>query len=81
MNIKGEDDPRVFEALHFLSTIHGETTADKIKLGKQVAVIGGGNTAIDAARTAVKLGSKVAIFYRRTEKEIIDILLPKCVLR
>jgi len=70
MNIKGEDDPRVLDALHFLSTTYGETTADKIKLGRQVAVIGGGNTAIDAARTAIHLGSNVTIFYRRTEKQM-----------
>jgi NADH-quinone oxidoreductase subunit F len=43
----------------------------KIRLGKDVAVIGGGNSAIDSARTALRLGSRnVTILYRRTEKEM-----------
>jgi len=43
---------------------------DKIKLGDNVAVIGGGNTAIDAARTALRLGADVTLFYRRSENEM-----------
>ena len=70
MNIEGEDDPRVFEALQFLREVHVEKNIDKIKIGKKVAVIGGGNTAIDTARTALRLGAKVTIFYRRSEAEM-----------
>jgi NADPH-dependent glutamate synthase beta subunit-like oxidoreductase/ferredoxin len=75
MGIPGEDDPRVFDALQFLSKINKEITEnlilkDKIKIGKCVAVIGGGNTAIDAARTALRLGSKITLFYRRSEAEM-----------
>ena len=75
MEIPGEDDSRVFDALQFLSKVNNEITdtsiiKNKINLGKRVAVIGGGNTAIDAARTALRLGSKITLFYRRSEKEM-----------
>lgn len=42
----------------------------KITLGKKVIIIGGGNTAIDVARTVKKLGSEAVIFYRRTKAEM-----------
>ena len=42
----------------------------KPKLGKKVMVVGGGNTAIDCARTAKRMGSEVTIVYRRTRKEM-----------
>ncbi|UCF50685.1 MAG: FAD-dependent oxidoreductase, partial [Thermoplasmatales archaeon] len=76
MGIGGEDDSRVIDALEFLSEVYGNLNSDNeiqtgnIKIGQNVAVIGGGNTAIDAARTAVRLGSKVALFYRRSEREM-----------
>jgi formate dehydrogenase (NADP+) beta subunit len=76
MGIKGEDDSRVIDALKFLSVVYGDISFEKkpkvenIKIGKKVAVIGGGNTAIDAARTALRLGADVTIFYRRSEKEM-----------
>jgi glutamate synthase (NADPH/NADH) small chain len=41
-----------------------------IKVGKRTAVIGGGNVAMDAARSALRLGSKVTVIYRRTENEM-----------
>ena len=41
-----------------------------IKTGKKVAVIGGGNVAMDAARTALRLGAEVHIVYRRSEAEL-----------
>ena len=48
-----------------------EETATPLKIGKSVAVIGGGNVAMDAARTAVRVGfEKVFIVYRRTETEL-----------
>ena len=44
---------------------------EKVKLGKRVCVVGGGNTAIDAVRTAVRTGAEnVTLIYRRTEKEM-----------
>ena len=77
IGIKGEDDPRVIDALQFLSEVFGEVNTckdsvknDIIKIGRYVAVIGGGNTAIDAARTAIRLGAEVTMFYRRTEAEM-----------
>jgi len=76
MGIDGEDDPRVLDALQFLSRVYGDVTSDsdilkdEIKIGQRVAVIGGGNTAIDAARTALRIGAKVTLFYRRTTAEM-----------
>ena len=44
---------------------------EKVDLGKKVCVVGGGNTAIDAVRTAVRLGAEeVKLIYRRTENEM-----------
>jgi NADPH-dependent glutamate synthase beta subunit-like oxidoreductase len=43
---------------------------NKAKIGKNVIVVGGGNTAIDAARSALRLGSKATIVYRRTREEM-----------
>ncbi len=67
LRIPGEALPGVIEPLTFLSKIRaGET----IEVGKSVAVIGGGNTAMDAARTSRRLGANVTIVYRRTMKEM-----------
>ncbi|RPI74884.1 MAG: hypothetical protein EHM45_16770 [Desulfobacteraceae bacterium] len=67
LGVAGEESPRVQSGLDMLRrTAFGE----KLKLGKKVIVVGGGNTAIDAARTAVRLGAKVTVLYRRTEKEM-----------
>ena len=41
-----------------------------VKIGKKVAVVGGGNVAMDAARTALRLGAQTTIVYRRTENEL-----------
>lgn len=66
--IKGSDLKGVVDALEFL----WESNCDKqVKIGKQVIVIGGGNVAIDAARTALNLGAEhVTIAYRRSENEM-----------
>ncbi len=64
VNIPGEDLPGVLPGIDFLKDVnlHHEVT-----LGSTVAVIGGGNTAIDSARTALRCGAhKVIILYRRT---------------
>jgi len=53
--------------LDFLKRV---SLGERVDLGRRVVVIGGGNTAIDAARTAVRLGAEVSIIYRRTEKEM-----------
>ncbi len=68
MGIEGEDAKGVFYALEFLERINKR---DKVVLGEKVAVIGGGNAAVDSARTARRLGGKqVTIFYRRSRKEM-----------
>jgi len=64
VNIPGEDLQGVHHGITFLKDTNFEKPVD---LGKTVAVIGGGNTAIDSARTAVRLGAeRVVILYRRT---------------
>jgi len=76
MNIKGENLNGVFSANEFLTRVNlmqanDDNTATPLKVGKSVAVIGGGNVAMDAARTAVRVGfEKVYIVYRRTESEL-----------
>ena len=68
LGVEGEDHPKVMECIDFLRDVN---FGKPVKLGNRVAVIGGGNAAIDAARTALRLGSKeVTIFYRRTKAEM-----------
>jgi formate dehydrogenase beta subunit len=65
MEIEGENLPGVLEGLSFLRDVN---LGKKTKMGKKVAVVGGGNTAVDAARAALRLGAKeVSILYRRAE--------------
>lgn len=68
LNIPGEDLPQVYTATSFLRKVNlGETP----ELGKQVAVIGGGNSALDVARSALRLGAEeVHILYRRSRSEM-----------
>lgn len=77
MNIEGENMVGVYSANEFLTRANlmkayvREMAATPIAMSKKVAVVGGGNVAMDAARTAVRLGAKeVHIIYRRTEKEM-----------
>ena len=76
MNIPGENLNGVFSANEFLTRVNlmgagRDDCATPLKVGKKVAVIGGGNVAMDAARTAVRVGfEEVSILYRRTEKEL-----------
>ena len=76
MHIPGENLNGVFSANEFLTRVNlmhanEESAATPLKVGKSVAVIGGGNVAMDAARTAVRVGfEKVYIVYRRTEHEL-----------
>ncbi len=68
MSIPGENLKGVLGGVEFLKKIN---LGGKLKLGGQVAVVGGGNAAIDSARTALRLGAgKVTIFYRRTRYEM-----------
>ena len=75
MNIPGENLKGVYSANEFLTRINlmkayqpGSDTP--IQHGKHVAVVGGGNVAMDAARCAKRLGADVTIIYRRTEAEL-----------
>jgi len=68
MRIPGEDTTGVIHALDFLKEAN---SGAKVSLGKRVAVVGGGNAAVDAARVAQRLGAKeVTIVYRRSRAEM-----------
>ena len=68
MNCPGEDLPGVIGGIDFLRDVALHKPA---ALGDRVAVVGGGNTAMDACRTAVRLGAKeVMVLYRRTREEM-----------
>ncbi len=67
MRIPGEDLDGVYGGIDFLTKVNN---GEKLELGKKVAVIGGGNTAIDCARTARRMGSEVSLIYRRTRREM-----------
>ncbi|MEI6530097.1 MAG: molybdopterin-dependent oxidoreductase [bacterium] len=68
MGVGGEELPEVLSGIDFLKRV---ALGENFSLGRSVAVVGGGNTAIDAARTAFRLGvDDVTIYYRRTEKEM-----------
>ncbi|MGL5328343.1 MAG: NADPH-dependent glutamate synthase [Peptostreptococcaceae bacterium] len=75
MGIKGENANGVFSANEFLTRVnlmkaYKDDYATPIRVGKSVAVVGGGNVAMDAARTALRLGAKTHIVYRRGEAEL-----------
>ena len=65
--IEGLGSSKVMSGLDFLYRVNN---GDEIRVGKEVVVVGGGNTAIDAARTALRLGAKVSLVYRRTRSEM-----------
>jgi len=65
--ITGEESPSVWHAIHFLEQVaRGEPT----NIGQKVVVIGGGNAAVDSARTALRLGCDVTIAYRRERQDM-----------
>ena len=75
MNIPGEHFNGVFSANEFLTRnnlmkAYRDDYDTPIHAGKKVVVVGGGNVAMDAARTALRLGAETTIVYRRTEKEL-----------
>ena len=68
LDVPGEEQKGVIHCTDFLRDVN---LGKKVEVGQRVAVIGGGNTAIDAARTAWRLGaSEVTIIYRRTRLEM-----------
>ncbi len=67
MEVDGEDLNGVYSGVEFLYELNN---GRKPKIGNRVVVIGGGNTAIDAARSALRLGKKVTVLYRRTRSEM-----------
>ena len=75
MGIPGENANGVFSANEYLTRSNlmkafNEDSNTPIMRGKKVAVVGGGNVAMDAARTALRLGAEVHIVYRRSEEEL-----------
>ncbi len=75
MGIDGENANGVFSANEFLTRVnlmkaYKEDYATPVKVGNKVAVVGGGNVAMDAARTALRLGAETHIVYRRSEEEL-----------
>lgn len=75
MNIPGENYNGVYSANEFLTRInlmgaHKENSKTPIMHPKNAVVFGGGNVAMDAARSAKRLGANVTVLYRRTEKEL-----------
>lgn len=74
MNIPGENLNGVLSANEFLTRVnlmkgYLDNYETPVKVGKKVAVIGGGNVAMDAVRTAKRLGAEAHIVYRRSEKD------------
>jgi len=67
IKIPGEDAQNVFTGVEFLKLIN---SGQIVEVGKDVVVIGGGNTAMDCARVAKRLGANVSVFYRRTRVEM-----------
>ncbi len=75
MGIPGEQANGVFSANEYLTRSNlmkafDDNSNTPIMRGKKVAVVGGGNVAMDAARTALRLGAEVHIVYRRSEEEL-----------
>ena len=67
MRAKNEDAPGVISGLDFLKELN---MGHKPKIGKKVAIIGGGNTAMDAARSVLRMKSTPIVVYRRTRAEM-----------
>ena len=67
-DIPSRDAGPIYEALQFLQ--EADAGVDWARIGRRVAVYGGGNTAMDAARTARRLGADVVIIYRRTREQM-----------
>ena len=75
MGINGENANGVFSANEFLTRVNlmkafKEEYETPVRAGRKVAVVGGGNVAMDAARTALRLGAETHIVYRRSDAEL-----------
>ena len=76
LGIQGENAAGVYSANEFLTRVNlmkayeFPQSATPVKVGKRVAVVGGGNVALDSARCAKRLGASVTLLYRRTEAEM-----------
>ena len=69
LDVEGEDNPGVMQCISFFKDVN---LGKEITLGNKVAVIGGSSAAIDAARTALRLGTtEVTVVYRRTRAEML----------
>ena len=67
LHIPGEKGRRVLSGLDLLRKIN---LGEKVKLGDRIAIIGGGNTAIDVARSVIRMGKKATVLYRRSKEEM-----------
>lgn len=67
LGIAGEDLPQVVDGIRLLRRLHQGLDP---QVGKRVAVIGGGNTALDCARSLLRLGRDVTVYYRRSRAEM-----------
>lgn len=67
LHTPGEETGGIYSGLEFLRLVN---SGERVDAGKEVVVVGGGNTAIDAARVALRLDAKVTILYRRTRAEM-----------
>ncbi len=67
LGIENEDSPGVISGLELLGNV---TRGKKVELGQHTVIIGGGNSAIDSARCALRKGSKVSLFYHRSRNEM-----------
>ncbi|MFP4368798.1 MAG: NAD(P)-binding protein [Candidatus Kapaibacterium sp.] len=67
LGVDGEDAPNVWTGTLFLNKVN---SGQKVDIGEKVLVVGGGDTAIDAARIARRLGAEATIVYRRTRDEM-----------
>ena len=67
LGVPGEDAPNVLTGTEFLNRVN---SGEALPVGEKVMVVGGGDTAIDAARVSKRLGASVTLLYRRTRQEM-----------
>ena len=67
INIKGEEQKGALQAINFLDDVN---KGKKVDIGKKVAIVGGGNVAMDAARVSRRLGAEVVMLYRRRVEDM-----------
>jgi NADPH-dependent glutamate synthase beta subunit-like oxidoreductase len=68
LGVEGEEHPAVFDGVQLLERIH---RGESVEIGKRVLVVGGGNAAMDCARTLLRMGREVKIVYRRSRREML----------